>query len=182
MDKRIIKTKNALYSAFFKMRKTAKISEIKIMDLCKEANVNKTTFYAHYSDIYDLARDTEKHMVKHIIMSIPREKDYNMSNPELFTKEVTLAFIKHSDEIAVMFDDGEISYLCVYMEQEIKKLIYERFPEVKGNTELDITLTYCIYGAFHAYLCHLDTPVETVVNTVERITKAIAPLMGGKTE
>ena len=34
--------------------------EISVANLCKEASINRTTFYAHYDDTYDLLCKTEK--------------------------------------------------------------------------------------------------------------------------
>lgn len=42
-------------------------------------------------------------MVFEIVSSIPRDLDYNFSNPEIFIREVTLAFVKHMPQIKFMF-------------------------------------------------------------------------------
>lgn len=35
--------------------RTKKLSEIQVTDICKQAGLNRTTFYASYADVYDLA-------------------------------------------------------------------------------------------------------------------------------
>lgn len=41
--------------AFMNMLLTKNINQISITDICKETGLNRTTFYANYTDIYDLA-------------------------------------------------------------------------------------------------------------------------------
>lgn len=55
MDQRILNTKRALRASVFKLQKKKTLSEISVSELCKDAGVNRTTFYKHYQipeDIY----------------------------------------------------------------------------------------------------------------------------------
>ena len=47
-DLRIIKTKKALYNALINLMKNKTFEEIKVSDICNEALVNRSTFYAHF--------------------------------------------------------------------------------------------------------------------------------------
>ena len=40
---------------FIDLLQTKKLNEIRVSDICKEAKINRTTFYANYTDIYGLA-------------------------------------------------------------------------------------------------------------------------------
>ena len=53
-DLRIIKTKNLLYSTLIALLKDYTFEEIKVSDICNKALINRSTFYAHYSDKYEL--------------------------------------------------------------------------------------------------------------------------------
>lgn len=46
---KIANTKKALLDAFYKLSKTERIEDITVSALCKEAKVNRTTFYKYYS-------------------------------------------------------------------------------------------------------------------------------------
>ena len=54
-DRRIRKTINAIQTAFAKLLSSKSIRKITIKELCEEADINKSTFYLHYKDIYDCA-------------------------------------------------------------------------------------------------------------------------------
>ena len=40
---------------FIDLLQTKKLNGIRVSDICKEAKINRTTFYANYTDIYGLA-------------------------------------------------------------------------------------------------------------------------------
>lgn len=54
IDLRVIKTKNAIYNALVVLLKDNLFEEIKVSDICKKALINRSTFYAHFEDKYDL--------------------------------------------------------------------------------------------------------------------------------
>ena len=54
MDQRIIKTKNNLYKGLLITMKNKSFEEIKVSDICKEAHINRSTFYNNFNDKYDL--------------------------------------------------------------------------------------------------------------------------------
>ena len=60
MDIRIEKTDRAIEKAFMELRARQPLEKIRIKDLCTLAKVNKSTFYAHYEDIYELSSRLEK--------------------------------------------------------------------------------------------------------------------------
>ncbi len=53
-DLRIIKTKKILSQALLTLMKEKSFDKIKISDICETALINRSTFYAHYEDKYDL--------------------------------------------------------------------------------------------------------------------------------
>lgn len=53
-DRRIRRTRAAIQSAFLKLTFEKNINRITVKELCEQADINKSTFYLHYQDIYDL--------------------------------------------------------------------------------------------------------------------------------
>ena len=48
--------------AFIELLQTKNLNQITVSDICKKANLNRTTFYANYLDIYDLADKIKEHL------------------------------------------------------------------------------------------------------------------------
>lgn len=180
MDKRIEKTKTALHTAFYQLRVKNAIRDIKVADLCKTAEVNKTTFYTHYKNIYELSDEVEQALIRKIITSIPRDREYTFEDPAAYTKEVTLAFHRYIDELTVLFGDSEFPRLSVYLEQGMKAAIFAKHPHLKTNARTNLLLSYCIHGAFNASMSNPDVPLETRLAVLEDITEALQPLMEQK--
>ena len=86
MDKRIEATLERVYHAYFKEKKKKSISEIKVIDICKWAEINKTTFYRHFRDIYDLADWAENQLIEEMI-SHYQHMDQLLSHPEIYIEE-----------------------------------------------------------------------------------------------
>jgi len=53
-DLRIVKTKKNLYSGLMKLMGESSFEDIKVSDICKVSLVNRSTFYDHFSDKYEL--------------------------------------------------------------------------------------------------------------------------------
>ena len=54
-NKRRQASKDSIEKAFLQLLQTKDISQITVSDLCKKTELNRSTFYANYLDIYDLA-------------------------------------------------------------------------------------------------------------------------------
>jgi Transcriptional regulator len=54
-DRRKKKTEQAIRTAFAKLLSEKDIDKITVKNLCELADINKSTFYLHYKDIYDCA-------------------------------------------------------------------------------------------------------------------------------
>ncbi len=54
-NKRRQNTKEKIEKAFIDFLQDKEISQITVSDICKETGFNRSTFYANYNDIYDLA-------------------------------------------------------------------------------------------------------------------------------
>ena len=69
-DRRVRKTKKAICDVFCELTKDKKLNEITIKELCAKADINKSTFYLHYRDIYDLAETIENELIREYVRSL----------------------------------------------------------------------------------------------------------------
>lgn len=177
MDLRIEKTEKAIRNAFMELRAKMPLEKIRVKELCAAACINKSTFYSHYTDIYALSETLEKETVASIVSSIPDLKGHSAQNPDVFTRALCLAFLSNISLIKVLFAGKEQSQLGLHLERELKKVIYRKYPGYEGDPEKDILLSYCIQGAYHAYLNNPSVDTESFVQVVEQIVKCLTPLL-----
>ena len=76
-DLRVKKTKNALYNTLMELMKAKSFEEIKVSDICNAALINRSTFYAHYSDIYEIMEQMEEHLNQELLESYPTDTPYD---------------------------------------------------------------------------------------------------------
>ena len=55
MGEKMNKSQRHLIDAFMEVREKKSLEKISVVELCKMAEVNKSTFYAYYHDVYDLS-------------------------------------------------------------------------------------------------------------------------------
>ena len=63
-------------NAFLEYLKTREISQIRVSDICKTAEINRSTFYASYSDIYDLAEKLKLRLTREVNTLIRQQLDW----------------------------------------------------------------------------------------------------------
>lgn len=59
VDRRVRKTKAALRAGLIKLMQEKSIREITVRELVDEVDINRSTFYLHYTDIYDMLNKIE---------------------------------------------------------------------------------------------------------------------------
>jgi AcrR family transcriptional regulator len=75
-DLRVVKTKQAIYDAFFELMETEGFAKITIEKLAKRALISRNTFYLHYADKFDLLEKIEDEVLAEmweILEQIPIE-------------------------------------------------------------------------------------------------------------
>lgn len=77
-DRRIQKTRQAIDQAFWELMQERDFSAISISNICERANINRATFYLHYTDKYDWLDKRINALMKEIeeicdSVQIPRE-------------------------------------------------------------------------------------------------------------
>ena len=63
-DLRVIKTKESIEQAFLALLAKKPLQKISIVELAREARINKGTFYLHYTDIFDLYQKTVRRQME----------------------------------------------------------------------------------------------------------------------
>ncbi len=147
MDLRIQKTRAAIKSAFLELRRKKSIEKITVTELSKLAEINKATFYLHYSDIYSLTEDIEDEVIDDIIGEIQDINEF-FDDPKRITCDMFRAFVKNRRMLNTIFSGSRHSNFANKIEQRIKARLYAEFPRLQTRRN-DIVLTFLIQGSFY---------------------------------
>ena len=70
VDRRVRKTKAQLRAGLARLMQKKSIKEITVKELVDEVDINRSTFYLHYSDIYQMLESIENELMDEIAQVI----------------------------------------------------------------------------------------------------------------
>ena len=175
MDLRIEKTERGIKNAFIELRSKKALEKITVKELCESARINKSTFYAHYKDIYDLSDAMEVEVVESIAKSI-QHPEYLLEHPADFAKELLMAYVSQNSLTAILFSGSQANHFADSIECSIKQMIFEKYPDLAEHTTLNVMLSFCIQGSYHAYQKNREKDIVTVIDVIAGMTGAIQPM------
>ena len=170
MDLRIVKTKKAIINAFLALRAKRPLEKITVKELCEMAMVNKSTFYSHYGDIYELSDSLENEVVLSVIQSMDHS-EYIWENTGEFTRQLVLGYLSQDHLIQILFSDSRSSLFVSKIEQSIKKMIAEKYPQYHLDPVRNMVLTYTIYGGYYAYMGSRNYDRDQILSTLVSLTQ-----------
>ncbi len=99
MDQRVRLTRNLLKNALVQLMQEQHISKISVRALCEVADINRSTFYVHYNDHYDLLNKVEQEVLENLNKYLSRQ-DLNKDRPmsvQVLTR--VLDYVKENMEL-----------------------------------------------------------------------------------
>ena len=106
-NKRKKKSQEQIEKIFLQLIQKKNIEEISVSMICEIANLNRSTFYANYIDIYDLAKQIQKNMEKEFA-------DFQFSNNARQDSDGYLNMFKY-------IKDNQIFFKTYFKLEEISK-------------------------------------------------------------
>lgn len=95
-DLRVIKTRKLIYQTLLELMKEKTFEEIKVSDICSKAMINRSTFYAHYEDKYELLVDFLSNLKEEFARELNESCKENLSIREYYIRLISL-FLDHID-------------------------------------------------------------------------------------
>ncbi len=140
MDLRMVKTRGQIKMAFLSLRERLMPEKIKVKDICEMAQINKTTFYHHYTDSNELSREIEESAIDLVMVDF-LESDQMFENPKAYIIGLMHSLEKHFKDLKIIFR-GKQDILCAKLEERLH-CIYD--GSAKG-VEDRIRISFAIGG------------------------------------
>lgn len=142
-DLRVIKTKKNIHMALTNLLKKKNLSQIKVTELCKEANINRGTFYFHYEEVADVFQEFYEEIIIDLKESYyePYRHHESLNAENLDPKTIRIFHhIKKYEEYYKIVLSEEVSMKYYYMLfDEICKM-YAQDKNLEGKI---VTYAYC---------------------------------------
>lgn len=123
VDRRITKTKKSLRESLTTLMQEKPVQNITVREIAEMADINRSTFYLHYQDVFDMVtqiQDDMFHDFNDVMMEIPEqptEKDFFLLTEEIFT-----VIQNNSDLVKVLLGkNGDTAFV-----EKLKNLVKER--------------------------------------------------------
>jgi len=176
-DLRVIKTKKALFHSLVELLKTEHFHEITVTKICKSAQVNRSTFYAHYANIDELFEQYFNEIMSDL------EEDYEGILEQLNRreKESMVPLYEHILDNRSFYDmllseNAPLKYVSAFNQLLI------RFPKeiidqnVREGTDLELYYAFCT-SATMGIIYHwknsdyAKSPLEMGIQTMNFFTR-----------
>jgi len=153
LDIRVARTDRAIEKAFMELRAKNPLEKIKIKDLCALACINKSTFYAHYEDIYALSNGLENKLIASILSSVSEKlgAERPLDRTAELTQGLFRAFVQNQKAVNILFSGSRQGVFANSIEQGLRKRIAEQDPTFAADPRRGIVLSFCVQGCFYAF-------------------------------
>ncbi len=153
MDKRVLKTRNAVFNAVFELTMQEELKKITVLDLCKKAGINKSTFYLHYSSIDDCLQkcfDYVMNGVTEFCKTLQYDEIVNCPESNL---NLILDEIEKDINYILKFKTSAIypKYVSLLKESLVNSIIEANNFNIKDNYNEIVTIVFIVGGCIDAF-------------------------------
>lgn len=176
-DRRVIKTKRAIKSAFAKLLSEKDINDITISDIAAVADINRKTFYNYYSGVHEVVDEIENDIISHVDEAIT-DIDFknNLESPYLLFEKLTAVINTDMDFFGYLLSMNSnvslTSKITELLSAKVKTVIR---PYLETEDEqLDLMLTFMMSGMVAVYRQWFNSdrtePIDDISNRINILT------------
>ena len=152
-------TKTLLKQALISLLETKNIQKISIKEICETAELNRTTFYKHYNNEYelldDLCADALKSLINTILNSLPISINGMLQIIYTERDKIKKIFLNNADEKLPK------SIMSI---PEIQEFIRKDIPNSKSEEEIQFISNFICYGSFYIIRDWINNDCNTNIN------------------
>lgn len=143
-NQRIRLTRRLLKEALVRLLEQKSIDKITVYELCKEAEINRTTFYKYYGSQFDLMEDLQSDFIHELETSL-QEKDKPISLQNILTyidthRTACNALLHHASDNGFLEKILSLSLITQQLEEQIS-------PHYSGYQK-EYVKEFEIYGSY----------------------------------
>jgi AcrR family transcriptional regulator len=139
-DRRTKYTKTVIRQALFELLKEKPISKVTVTDICKLADINRSTFYSYYEDVYALLNQIQNELFENIV--------FTLSSDDWF-KDLLKLVDDNRDLCQVLIGtNGDSSFIrqLFYLGYDNSIRVWQEMYPKATTTEMDYSYAYMANG------------------------------------
>ena len=159
-DRRARRTRRLLKESLLELMEQKHFSEISVRDVTDNADMNRTTFYLHYTDTTQLLQSMEEDLLAEALRPV---------------FEPILDFVvEHREVCTILFENNEVSQFAEHLQQLIHRNgteVIRAWFQPMDDQQLSYLLRFITYGLIGLirewFQKNMDLPKEELLVTAE---------------
>jgi AcrR family transcriptional regulator len=146
-DRRVTYTKTALRNALVNLMQDQHISGITVKSICELADVNRSTFYLHYRDPYDLLQHMEQEVLETLGARLNTQQDTEDKGPmSLMALTEVLEYAQENAKLARVLLSENCDFVLQRHITELVQAITAWMGPIHDERLKDYIINYSING------------------------------------
>lgn len=179
-DLRVIKTKKNLYEALLLMLKDQSFEEIKVSDICKKSLTNRSTFYDHFNDKYELLASFIKDFEKELVEKLNENEEFQTVK-DYYLKAIALLFDHISDNIDIYTsiiknNNNSVAYdmLMQALSKDIEQNLVSKH-QYHGSIPIEVVTSFYVSAVANVCLYYLTDPKKYSKDDILKYLNELLP-------
>ena len=172
LDRRKKYTRNVLMDSLITLLKTKSIPAITVKEICEQADINRSTFYAHYKDQFDLLEQIEEEIITELNTYL-NQYDFEQEQEALQMTEKLLEYVvsKYDMFQTLLNENADHSFERRVMDVIRSFMIQSQITNDEMDADIaEYAITYTISGSIYVIK-------QWVANNMDQSPKRIAVLI-----
>ena len=172
-DRRILKTKRAIYEALVELMQKKKLNSITVTELAAAANINRKTFYTYYSTDNDVLDEVINELISSLKdLMYTMSEDYNMLSPQtLFAFLNTI--MSDVDIVRALFTSDNGNMLFNKLQKALQETLLKELidNDIKMNIppeQYPLISSFVAGGMIYVYYEWITNPNGTSLDEMAR--------------
>ena len=178
-----VRSRKMIRQAFFELLKEKCFEKITVTDIVKKADVNRSTFYAHYPDVMGVVEELQTEIIEYTqeFMESVDFKDY-FENPKPYLQCIVQLVAENNELYRLLMT----SAMATKQLDELKYILINRTLETievpegfKDKLEFEFSVRFFMGGAVDVYVqwlygvidCSLEELTDQLANMIQRSAK-----------
>lgn len=181
-DLRVVKTKAGIRKAFVELLAEKSFEEITVKDILERAVINRTTFYRHYTDKFELAQKLSDELLQNYtkFVDVRFKGTHSFEHLMEIMDQIYFSMGQDRDVVLLFLKSGSFNFRIrlQHMLQESFMTFAEKQDTVIGNKELqsilfsNIAMTLIEYALSHPEYKTASELIQELKNYAAFITSA----------
>lgn len=176
-------TKERIEQAFYALLEEKPLSQIRVAEVVRRANVSRSTFYLHYTDILDLTQKIEARLIERLLETLGDfDADAYVDGEFPIAKRVFTLFDQYKTPLRLLLGEhGDISFYS-RLQETVREYVSVLLLAAGADTaRLEQVLSFLLGGIMQMFLRNASLPEpcppEELAFIANRYLRATNPLL-----